>query len=138
MGFLEPPISGAPQPVAPHALREGPFAPGSSLVALFAFLAAIARLGRAQRLVLSSGRQPHAPALLLRPRADRPSRTGLTVFEGKLHEDGTAACPGALIPPRYRPFALRTADPLLRPIYFKLLDGVAPIDLRLPPLWRPG
>jgi hypothetical protein len=54
----EPPVPDAPQPVAPDALREGPFDPGSSLIALLAFLAAIPRLGRSQRLVLVLG-HPH-------------------------------------------------------------------------------
>src|SRR5437870_9132676 len=57
VSFLEPPVPGAPQPAAPDALREGPFDPGSSLIALLALLTAIPCLCRSQRLVLVLGRQ---------------------------------------------------------------------------------
>jgi hypothetical protein len=56
VGFLEPPVPGAPQPAAPDALRESPFDPGSSLLALLALLTAIPRLCRLQRVLPTSVR----------------------------------------------------------------------------------
>src|SRR4030095_5046671 len=64
--FLEPPVPGVSQPEASDALREGPFDPGASLIALLSLLTAIPCLGRAQRLVLGLGREAHSSGPLLR------------------------------------------------------------------------
>jgi hypothetical protein len=138
MGFLETPVPGAPQPKAAHALGQRPFDSGPPLIARLPLLAGIPGPCRFQRLVSGRGRQPHAPAVLPRSGADRPYGTRLTVVPGERHDDGAAARPGAMLPPSGRPLALRTADPLLGPIHFELVDRLRPVFLRLPARARLG
>ena len=86
----------------------------------------------------SPGGQPQPPAGVFGtgtagPYGTRP--TGLFV-EG--HNDGAIALATPMRPPRHREVALGAAHLLLVPVHGELLHGVRALDLRLPPLGRPG
>jgi hypothetical protein len=93
---------------------------------------------RQERLVLGLGRESHATAHMFGAGAECLGGTGLTVLQGELHDDRPTAGPRPVLPPRGRPFALRAANPLLRPIDLELVDRVRPFYLRLPAWTRPG
>src|SRR5262249_42333465 len=110
------------------------FDPGPLLIALLALLAGRPGLRRLQRLVLLLGRQPQAPAGVLGTGTRGPYGTHLTRVLVECHNDRTTALPTPMLPPRHREVALGAAHLLLVPVHRKLLQGVRPLDLRLPPL----
>jgi hypothetical protein len=137
VGFGGAPIPGIPQPIAAHRLRQGPFDSGALLLRLRACLPADPCLRCLHRLGLRTWWQAQAPALLLRPGAERPRGTRLAVFQRKLDPKRPPACRPVGLPPSRGPCALRAPPARLGPIHRKLVDGIAAFHLRLPPLERP-
>src|SRR5262245_50746946 len=74
---------------------------------------------------------------LLRPRTQRPGRTGATVLEAEADDGIGLARAIDILPPDGRDLALRASSLLLRPIHRELGEIVGPVGMGLPPLDRP-
>src|SRR5215831_10850126 len=134
VGFRHAPIPRPTQAKGAHALRERPFDPGPLLRQLLPLLAGRPRLRRLQRLVLVLGREPQPPASVLGTGTGGPYGTRLTCVLVEFHNDRATALPTPMLPPRHREVALGAAHLLLVPGHLKPLEGVSPLDLRLPSL----
>jgi hypothetical protein len=99
VGFCSAPIPGGPQPVTAPRLGQRPFHPSAPFLLVLALLTLEPHPRRVPCLVRRLRWDPHAPSRLLRPGADRPRGTCLTVFERKLDEDRPTARPRAVFPP---------------------------------------
>ena len=130
--FARAPIPRAPQPKGAHPLGERAFDPAARLIVLLALLTRIPGLGRVQRLGLrpggSSGGAPAAG-----PACTTAARTGPAVLQAEAHMNGATARAPTCSRHAVETLALRTAHLLLLPIHRKLLEGIGPVDLRLPP-----
>ena len=118
-------------------MRERPFDPGATLIALPSLLTRIPSPGRLDRFKALLRRQMQAAPGLRGPEAQRPGGTGTAVLEAEAHNGRGLALAIAILPPHGRDLALGAVRLPLLPIHRELVQSVGPLSMSLPPLARP-
>src|SRR5438552_15657522 len=129
MGLLYAPIPGLSQAEGPHPLRERPFDPGATLIALPPLLTRRPSPGRLERFKALLRRQMQAAPGLRGPEAQRPGRTGTAVLEAEAHNGRGLALAIDILPPHRRDLALGTVRLSLLPIHRELGEIVSPVGM---------
>jgi len=118
-------------------LRERPFDPGATVIAVPPLLTGIPGPGRLECFKALLRRQMQAASGLRGSEAQRPGRTGATVLEAEAHQGRGLALAIDILPPDGRDLALRAPGLPLLPVHRELGEIVSPVGLGLPSLDGP-
>ena len=99
VGLLYAPIASPTEAEGPHALRQRPFDPRATLIALPPVLTRIPGPGRLQRFKVLLRREMETAPSLCSPGAERPRVARPAVLEAEAHERIRFALPIDILPP---------------------------------------